>query len=412
MMHGGLSIFSREPNRKNSFYIGNMNWWTTDLHVIATVKDHGLGDVVCLKFFENRANGQSKGYCLVEVASESLAQNAHDKLAIVEIHDRKLMIAHALRISPHQFESKCNQAKEQGTTPVFSSISSSSSPGQLLGSTGSSSLVKTNTVKTHTQTTLPGVIPPLPNPIFPQPPRPPTIPGFPTPPFAGLRPPGLPDFASMGLPGIFPPPFPPIPNASSINPFASRPGGLPTLPPIPPAALAALGSAGAAVGSDGTKLTAPHLNPAFLQDMSQSGANMAEMLAHAAARFRSQTAAFSSMSASGGRASPGDRGKSLPNHPSDEEISETNQRNKAISSSAITRAMSDAQAGDYESAIDTLRMAITLIKQSVTASSEASQVSLLTLYLLSYSPLTLSQHDNLLTLPQLYCSSLTFATAF
>ena len=33
-----------------------------------------------------------------------------------------------------------------------------------------------------------------------------------------------------------------------------------------------------------------------------------------------------------------------------------------------------AYAGDYEGAIDTLRMAITLIKQSVTASSEASQV--------------------------------------
>ena len=30
--------------------------------------------------------------------------------------------------------------------------------------------------------------------------------------------------------------------------------------------------------------------------------------------------------------------------------------------------------GDYEGAIDTLRMAITLIKQSVTANSEASQV--------------------------------------
>ena len=35
--------------------------WTTDLHVIATIKDHDLGEVVCLKFFENRANGQSKG---------------------------------------------------------------------------------------------------------------------------------------------------------------------------------------------------------------------------------------------------------------------------------------------------------------------------------------------------------------
>ena len=64
-----------------------------------------------------------------------------------EIHDRKLMIAHALRISPHQFESKCNQAKEQGTTPVFSSNSLSLSPGQLLGSTGSSGLAKTSTVK-------------------------------------------------------------------------------------------------------------------------------------------------------------------------------------------------------------------------------------------------------------------------
>ena len=32
-------------------------------------------------------------------------------------------------------------------------------------------------------------------------------------------------------------------------------------------------------------------------------------------------------------------------------------------------------AGDYESAVDTLKMAITLIKQSVTANSESSRVS-------------------------------------
>ena len=68
----------------------------------------------------------------------------------------------------------------------------------------------------------------------------------------------------------------------------------------------------------------------------------AEMLAHAAARFRSQAAAFSNM---GGGSSPNDRGKSLP---SDEEVSETNQRNKAISSSAITRAMADGQAGERQ----------------------------------------------------------------
>ena len=66
------------------------------------------------------------------------------------------------------------------------------------------------------------------------------------------------------------------------------------------------------------------------------------MLAQAAARFRNQAAAFSGMGPGG----PNERGKPSPNHPSDEEVSETNQRNKAISSSAITRAMADAQAGE------------------------------------------------------------------
>ena len=127
---------------------------------------------------------------------------------------------------------------------------------------------------THVQTSLPGAIPPLPNPIFPQPPRP-ALPGtrkfskmgsemqkrfikgyvvckhivrfsllqiimcrqnhclfvvlgFPAPPFAGLRPPGFPDFSGMGmgLPGMMPPPFPPIPNAPGMSPFTSRTGGL------------------------------------------------------------------------------------------------------------------------------------------------------------------------------------------
>ena len=62
----------------------------------------------------------------------------------------------------------------------------------------------------------------------------------------------------------------------------------------------------------------------------------AEVFAQAAARFRSQAAAFTNM---------GGGGKPSPSRPSEEEVSETNQRNKAISSSAITRAMADAQTG-------------------------------------------------------------------
>ena len=36
--------------------------------------------------------------------------------------------------------------------------------------------------------------------------------------------------------------------------------------------------------------------------------------------------------------------------------------------------VSSLYAGDYESTVDTLKMAVSLIKQSITASSDASQV--------------------------------------
>lgn len=35
--------------------------WTTDQDLILAVKEAGLGEVTNIKFFENRANGQSKG---------------------------------------------------------------------------------------------------------------------------------------------------------------------------------------------------------------------------------------------------------------------------------------------------------------------------------------------------------------
>ena len=35
--------------------------WTTDLDLMPAVREAGLKEVVCLKFYENRTNGQSKG---------------------------------------------------------------------------------------------------------------------------------------------------------------------------------------------------------------------------------------------------------------------------------------------------------------------------------------------------------------
>ena len=39
----------------------NTSQWTTDLDLITAVQEAGLRDVMCIKFYENRANGQSKG---------------------------------------------------------------------------------------------------------------------------------------------------------------------------------------------------------------------------------------------------------------------------------------------------------------------------------------------------------------
>ena len=45
-----------------------------------------------------------------------------------------------------------------------------------------------------------------------------------------------------------------------------------------------------------------------------------------------------------------------------------------VEENSITACTSSLYAGDYDSAVDTLKMAVSLIKQSIMASSEASQV--------------------------------------
>jgi len=53
---------------------------------------------------------------------------------------------------------------------------------------------------------------------------------------------------------------------------------------------------------------------------------------------------------------------------------ESLRRNQSVASTAIQRAMGDANDGDYESGIETLVTAISIIKQSSTANAESSQV--------------------------------------
>jgi cleavage and polyadenylation specificity factor subunit 6/7 len=59
---------------------------------------------------------------------------------------------------------------------------------------------------------------------------------------------------------------------------------------------------------------------------------------------------------------------------SEVEFEEIMGRNRTVSSSAIARAVSDAAAGEYSSAIETLATAISLIKQSKVANDERCKI--------------------------------------
>lgn len=63
-----------------------------------------------------------------------------------------------------------------------------------------------------------------------------------------------------------------------------------------------------------------------------------------------------------------------PSTVSEAEFEEIMKRNRAISSSAISKAVSGASAGDYSDAIETLLTAIAVIKQSRVASDERCRV--------------------------------------
>ena len=60
--------------------------------------------------------------------------------------------------------------------------------------------------------------------------------------------------------------------------------------------------------------------------------------------------------------------------PDDEELADVMHRNQQVSTTAIQRAEESAAQGDIDSAADTLKMAINIIKQSSVARMDSTQV--------------------------------------
>uniref|UniRef100_A0A3Q2FWW0 Cleavage and polyadenylation specificity factor subunit 6 n=1 Tax=Cyprinodon variegatus TaxID=28743 RepID=A0A3Q2FWW0_CYPVA len=310
--------------KRIALYIGNLTWWTTDEDLTEAIRSIGISDLLEIKFFENRANGQSKGFALVSVGSDASSRKLMDLLSKRELHGQNPIVTPCNKQSLSQFEMQSRKSPPP--------------PGQ-------------------------GLPPPLPGPPSrgDRPPPPVLFPGqFGQPPLGPL-PPGPPPAGYVPPPGPPPPhqgppppgPFPPRPPGPIGPPMALAPP--PHLPGPPP----------------GGPPPAPHVNPAFFPP---PGGN--------------------SMPPNDSRGPPGSNdpyGRPPPYDSRDygpgrgdmessrgplneAEFEEIMNRNRAISSSAISRAVSDASAADYGSAIETLVTAISLIKQSKVSADDRCKV--------------------------------------
>lgn len=97
-------------------YVGNLTWWTTDQDVINAINSVGINDVQEVKFFEDRNNGQSKGFCVVTFSSETSLPTVIEKLPKLELYGQNPAVTPYSRQNLNLFESQTK------TRPQINSI--------------------------------------------------------------------------------------------------------------------------------------------------------------------------------------------------------------------------------------------------------------------------------------------------
>lgn len=102
----GLNNNAQPRQRFPGLYVGNLTWWTTDQDVINAINSVGVNDVQEVKFFENRNNGQSKGFCVVTFGSETSLPIVMDKLPKLELHGQNPVVTPYNRQNLNLFESQ------------------------------------------------------------------------------------------------------------------------------------------------------------------------------------------------------------------------------------------------------------------------------------------------------------------
>jgi len=87
-------------------YVGNLTWWTTDQDIQDAVEGVGVPDFVEVKFYENRANGQSKGFCCISIGSEQSMKKVMEALPKKSLQGQNPVVTLANKQNLLQFESQ------------------------------------------------------------------------------------------------------------------------------------------------------------------------------------------------------------------------------------------------------------------------------------------------------------------
>jgi len=398
-----------DRERRYSLYVGNLTWWTTDEDIETAVAQLGINDLLEIKFHENRVNGQSKGFAMVAFGTDASAKKVMEQLPKIELHNQNPVVTFVNRSALKQFEDAAPSRPDQPPQQQHHERGGRNDNRNENG--GGNYNRNSNPPSAPPPMSLPQTMPgppPMSRPLmqgFPPQGMPPGMrPGLPPPgslppgmrpniPPPGMPPAGMPPARGpppTGLPpGFVPRPGMPPPGMPGFIPHGPPPGapipGQPLRPGLPPPHGPLPGGVppGLRPGMPGFPPTSmpgapqPHINPAFLPPRGPGvppgmpGAPPASQPPPFGVRPGAPPPGFPPGMPG---FPPQDPAAAAAPPMSEAEMEEHLQRNKQVSSNAISRAVQDASAGDYASAIETLVTAISLIKQSKVAHDDRCKI--------------------------------------
>jgi hypothetical protein len=95
--------------KRVSCYVGNLTWWTTDQDLTDAILGVGVQDLVEIKFYENKVNGQSKGFAVVTVGSDGSFRMLMEKLVKMDLHGQAPLVTFFSKHNLNQFEAQARK---------------------------------------------------------------------------------------------------------------------------------------------------------------------------------------------------------------------------------------------------------------------------------------------------------------